>query len=41
MNYFEEPEMKENSCQYCGFECHGTYCSVDCKKADLYDNCRD
>lgn len=41
MNYFEEQEMKENICQFCGEDCHGTFCDDACKKADINENCRD
>lgn len=41
MSYFDEPQIKENKCHYCGYECDNTYCSNDCKIADINENCRD
>ena len=39
MNYYDEidsvGEEKENGCAYCGIPTNDTYCSNDCKKADL------
>ena len=39
MNYYDEidpiGEEKENECAYCKYPCYGTYCSDECKKADL------
>ena len=33
----EAPEELENTCYYCGNECAETFCSNDCKKAELND----
>ena len=39
MNYYDEidpiGEQKENECLYCGIPTNETYCSNECKKADL------
>lgn len=41
MSYYDEPQEKENTCNFCGWECDGKYCSVDCEVADIQENCRD
>ena len=39
MNYYDEidpiGEENETKCAYCGIPTNETYCSNDCKKADL------
>lgn len=32
------PEPEENECGYCGEDCHGEFCSKQCKKAYEKDN---
>jgi len=44
-NYFNQideiGEEKEKTCLFCGNETNDTYCSLECKRADNYDNCSD
>ena len=34
-------DEKENKCMYCGYECHNTFCSIECERADYKENCQD
>lgn len=36
-NNVQEPEYSEDNCLFCDKPCNGTYCSKDCKKADIND----
>lgn len=32
-----DEDEQENECSFCGVPTDGTYCSSDCKRADLHD----
>lgn len=36
--YNEIPEELEEKCWFCGGDCNGQYCSIDCKKAYEAEN---
>ena len=40
-NWTTPEDEKENSCHYCGEDCHKEFCNTECRKAyesDMYDD---